>query len=211
MKTYVALLSCLICIPCDAYSRVPDQHDASPVSVVDAIQMTQLVDPDHPNLDSPKYDPVNFSPDGKNFIIVTKRGNIEQNTNDYSLLLFQTDGVLRSPTPKVLVLLSSSSLRPGIQHIQWVDNHTIAFLGENAGELQQVYEVDCETRQLSKLTNHSTNVTSFAISPNNNTFLFLAEPERSVEPLFEGKTGRQGVVVVSSQSLWDLLGGENRS
>src|ERR1700728_1998302 len=140
-------------------SRIPEKHEARPVTVVDAIEMTKLVGgPAYDSGTSTEHNPALFSPDGTHFVIVTRKGNIEKNTNDYALLLFNADEVLRSPTPLVLASLSSSSNRPGIQDIRWVDDRTIAFLGENTGQLQQVYEVDCETKRLTKLTGHSTSV-----------------------------------------------------
>lgn len=188
-------------------SGVPEQRDARPIRVVDAIQMTQLGDPDYLGGVSAKRDPALFSPDGKHFVIVTKKGNVEKNTNEYALLLFQTDKALRSPTGEVLVWFSSSSNRPGIQNIKWIDDRTLAFIGENPGELQQVYEVDCETGRLTKLTNHSTNVISYAITGNEDRLFFMAQ--RPVQPLIEGKT-RRNWIVISSQPLADLLAGESR-
>lgn len=191
----------------DDESGVPKQHDARPVTVVDAIQMTQLGDPDYLGGVAAKRDPALFSPDGQHFVIVTKKGNVEKNTNEYALFLFQTDKALRSPTGEVLVSFSSSSNRPGIQGIKWIDDRTVAFLAENPGELQQVYEVDCETRRLTKLTNHSTNVTSYTINTNDDGLFFMAQ--RPVQPLIERKAGRDWIVV-SSQPLVDLLVGESR-
>src|ERR1700730_1456118 len=54
-----------------------------------------------------------FSPNGKQFVIVMKRGNIAKNTNDYSMLLFQTDRVFEAPVPKTVASFASSSNREG--------------------------------------------------------------------------------------------------
>lgn len=181
------------------------QRDARPVSVTDAIQMTSLVEYD--SRISAEHDPALFSPSAKTFVIVTKKGDVDNNTNNYSLLLFDTSRSLLSPAPEVLASLSSSSNRPAIQDLTWIDDHTIAFLGENPGELQQVYEVDCETRRLVRLTSHSTGVTAYAINPDQNRFYFLAS--RPVTPLFDERTKRSGLVI-SDQPLADLIAGENR-
>ena len=98
--------------------------------------------------------------------IVTRRGDIADNTNVYSLLLFRTDQADSTVAPEVLTSFSSSSNNPGIRDVKWVTDQTVAFIGENAGELQQVYEVDCETKVLTRLTNHTTNVVAYAFAKN---------------------------------------------
>jgi dipeptidyl aminopeptidase/acylaminoacyl peptidase len=188
-------------------SQVPALRDPAPVTIADVIQMTQFGEFSYIRGSSAKYTPARFSPNGKQFLIPITRGNITENTNDYTLLLFQTDNAIQSPIPEVLVTLSSSSNRPGIQAVNWVNDTTVAFLGENPGGLQQVYEVDCQTRRLTKLTNSATNVISYAVSPDNGRFFFLAE--RPTVPLFEEKARRDGVVI-SSQPLPDLVAGETR-
>lgn len=186
----------------DDIRNASEEHNTRPVTVADSIEMTQLGAPDYPGDVS-----VRFSPDRKHFVIVTKRGTIRSNTNDYHLLLFTTDKALRSPAPDVLVSLSSSSNRAAIHCVKWIDDHTIMFLGENPGELQQVYEVDSETRKLTKLTNHPTSVVLFAANSNKDRLFFAAY--RPVEPIFDRSIGRDSVVV-SNQPLADLLAGERQ-
>jgi dipeptidyl aminopeptidase/acylaminoacyl peptidase len=175
------------------------------VTVADAIQMTQFGDLNYIRGMSAKYDVAHFSPNGKQFVIVTARGNIDTNTNEYFLLLFQTDQALRSPVAEVLVTMSSSSNSPGISDITWVNNSTIAFRGENPGEVQQVYEVDCETRRITKLTNQPSGITAYAFTPNGKEFFFLTPRP---EPFLDGSAARQGVVI-TTQLLPDLLAGKD--
>ena len=148
-----------------------------------------------------------FSPDGSRFLILVERGNLERNTRVYSLLLFRSDTALQSPQPHLLVSFSSSSNRPGILGVKWLDNRLIAFLGENPNEQQQLYTIDCYTNRLLKLTNHETSLSSYVISANREQ-LFYTAYEKS-QPIFNAKVQRQGVVV-SSQALSDLVAGENR-
>lgn len=52
-----------------------------------------------------------------------------------SLILFQTAEVFQSPDPRAVVSLASSSNRPAIDNVVWLDdNDTILFLGERPGE-----------------------------------------------------------------------------
>src|SRR5882724_7535030 len=63
-----------------------------PVSVVDSIQstMTTLDDYRFPAGVFSLSSLARFSPDGKKFIVVLRKGNLEKNTNEYSMLLFHT-------------------------------------------------------------------------------------------------------------------------
>src|SRR5207253_4550473 len=119
-----------------------------------------------------------FSPDGKRFVVVLRRGNLKQNTNDFSLLLYQTDTVFHSPKPDILLRMSSSSpYRAAISEIGWLaDSETLAFLGESPDEVSQVYTFNVRTRLLKKLTNHPTAITSYALTGDGRELVFAAEP-----------------------------------
>jgi hypothetical protein len=179
------------------------------VTVRDCIRMIQLGDLDVDG-HSARYNVARFSPNGDRFVILVKKGNLEQNTNDYSLLIFQTSAV-RGKTvpfsPENLLSLSSSSSRPGIQQVRWIDDHTVAFLGEAPGEITQLYTIDCNTKEVKKITDHRTSLTAYAINADGGSFFFIAE--RAVESLFNAQARRHGVVV-STQWLLDLITLESR-
>lgn len=206
----VSLLGCIAVCPmlraAAAEGPQKDEIQKGPVKVADAIEMTQFEDPNY-NVGRLGGPVAQFSPDGKRFAILVSKGDLETNANKYSLLLFQTDMAFRSPAPEVLVSFSSTSNRPGIQLTRWIDNRTIAFLGENPGEVQQVYTVDCGTKRLTKLTNHATSVVSYAMTAEGKRVFFLAS-QRPVR-LFDRRTARTGFVV-SNQTLVDLIKGERR-
>jgi hypothetical protein len=175
--------------------------------VSDIIQMSQFADPRYIAGQSVTFDVAQFSPDGLEFVIVLKRGNLETDTNDYSLLLFTTINALRSPAPRVLETFSSSSNRPGIQKVSWISDHVIAFLGENPGEQQQLYTLDINSRRVHKLTNHSTSLCSYAIDGNDHRIFFTAEVP--AESFLTDESRRNGVRV-TTQFLSDLVAGTNR-
>src|SRR5258708_30426933 len=92
----------------------------NPITVDDAIRMTRLGDA--------KGRVAQFSPDGKSFVILLRKGDPKTNTNQFSLLLFRTASALNSPPLDVLLTFSSSSNRGGISDITWLpDNETLAF------------------------------------------------------------------------------------
>jgi hypothetical protein len=177
-----------------------------PVTVADSIRMTRLGDPQYNDGAPSKGLVAKFSPDGKRFVVVLRKGNLETNTNEYSLILFETDEIFHSPTPRVLLSMSSSSNRPAIQNVVWMDDDdTILFLGENPHETTQLYSLKCSSKQLQKLTNHATNLSSFVVGAKGGELVFAAEtPALS---FVNQSTARQGISV-TSESLSDLIAGK---
>jgi dipeptidyl aminopeptidase/acylaminoacyl peptidase len=152
-----------------------------PVTVADTIQMTRLAGSGYPSM-RPKSGFAVFSPDGKRFAIVVARGNLEKNTNEYSLLVFRTADVSAGGMPRTLVSFSSSSNREGIVGLKWSeDNDTIFFLGASAEDPAQLYSVQCSSGEMKKLTSNRTSLVSYALSEEGDRMVFAAErPETDV-------------------------------
>jgi len=177
-----------------------------PVTVADSIRMTRLGDPQYNDGAPSKGMVAKFSPDGKRFVVVLRKGNLETNTNEYSLILFETDEIFHSPNPRVLLSMTSSSNRPAIQNVIWLDdNDTILFLGENPGSTTQLYSLKCSSKELKKLTDHATNVSSFVVGAKGGELVFAAEtPELS---FVNEDTARNGINI-TSELLSDLIAGK---
>ena len=153
------LLSCLLLMGgayltlCCRLAVCSDQPDASPartstaqnpavarltkrpVTVADSIRMTRLGDPSY-TAGAPSNGMVaKFSPDRKQFVVILRKGNLEGNTNEYSLVLFQT---CRSvPIAQAAGFGFASLILESARHqnVVWLDdNDTILFLGERPGE-----------------------------------------------------------------------------
>jgi dipeptidyl aminopeptidase/acylaminoacyl peptidase len=185
------------------------QGGKRPVTVADSIEMTIDGDPWYYRGSSLPDRIAQFSPDGTKFVVVFRRGNLDHNTNDYSLLLWRTTEItpaeLGKP-PEVVLKMSSSSNREAIRDVTWLsDSERIAFLGEQPGELQQLYTINTRTHVLDKLTNHSTNLLSYSITPDGGKVAYIAdEPTRSI---FDRSADRYGFHV-SNEFLPDLLAGK---
>jgi len=199
--------SVLLCSVSSVYGarEEPVEHGQRilrPVNVADAIQMNQLGELAYIRGIGARYSAAHFSPDGKSFLILSARGNIKRNTNDYVLLLFRSAQALRSPTPQVVAAFSSSSERPAIQDISWLDNRTIAFLGENPGEAPQLYSVDSETKALTKRTSRAGGLSAYAFAGDGSSFFYLSPhaPENHQEG------AGPGVMIASAQSLPEFVG-----
>jgi dipeptidyl aminopeptidase/acylaminoacyl peptidase len=168
--------------------------------------MTRYADPSYTAGQPTDGNVAQFSPDGEKFTVVLKRGNLERNTNEYSLSLWRTAEVFHSRRPELLLTFSSSSNREAIKRVTWLDNDTIAFLGENPGESQQLYTLNIFTKELKKLTSHATSLVSYAISSKRDLIAFGAESQ--VTSMFTETVWREGISV-SSQYLSDLIMGIN--
>jgi dipeptidyl aminopeptidase/acylaminoacyl peptidase len=159
-----------------------------------------------PSLDDDEApsDIAHYSPDGKMFAIVMKKGNLRRNANDYSLLVFRTDKAIAGSGGKTIVVMSSTSNRPGITKVKWlVDGHTIMFLGERRNSPPQVYSLDVNSGAFRPRTHHPTPVLDYETSNDGKTILFEADP--ALKPVVDTpKTERTGFVV-DGQGLDSIL------
>jgi dipeptidyl aminopeptidase/acylaminoacyl peptidase len=146
-----------------------------------------------------------FSPDHQSFVIVLKKGNLERNTNDYSLLFFRTSEAFDVPKPRILVSMSSSSNREAITDVAWLsDNDTILFRGENPGETSQLYSVSSKSGALRKLTSYPTNLIEFSSDARGQTIVYAVE--RTASPVLTDQTEREGVTVAGEDMSELILG-----
>lgn len=184
-------------------SRSGETAIMRPVTLEDVIAMNRLAEPAYLGGGSSAGHVAHFSPDGTKFVVLLRKGNLKDNSNDYSLLLWQTDSVLRSPRPDVLLTLSSTSNRPAIQSVSWrEDNETLLFLGESPGERQQLYSFQCRTRRLKQVTHSRTNVLAYGIG-GANTIAYTAETPRPREDASADRQGR----VITTQLITEVLTG----
>jgi dipeptidyl aminopeptidase/acylaminoacyl peptidase len=176
-----------------------------PVTVADSIGMNLLADESYYNGYSPADPVAQYSPDGSKFIVVLRRGNLERDTNDCSLLLWWTKTASESPIPEKLLTIASSSNRQAIEQIHWLDdNETLTFLGEHPGEHRQLYAFNIRTRAMQKLTNHPANLLAYDITSDGRTIAYTAD--EPLESIFDARTTREGVSV-DTEWLPDLVDG----
>ena len=200
------LLALAVCSPASSPGEKNAQAPGRGATVIDAIQMTRWADRSYFLGGSPR--PVGlFSPDEKQFVVIVKKGNLERNTNEYSLLLFRTQDAFEERQPRVLVTMSSSSNRDAINDVKWLDdNETVVFLGENLGETPAVYRLEVRTARLAKLTNHPTPITNYDISRNGAVIVYEADPPAG-KTLGTEEAKRSGIVI-TTQYPSDLLIGD---
>ncbi len=177
------------------------------VTVRDVIEMSMFGSLPHDRVEVMEAPDPLPSPDKRSVAVVVQRGRLADNTVVYSLLVFRTGVLFRSPVPDTVAVFRSSSNRPGIAHLVWLtDGHTLAFLGERQGELPQVYTVDIRTRRLTQRTHHSTVITSFAIARGGDPIVYMADlpaPDTSDR----AAKREHGFVAQPDQYLSDLVAG----
>ena len=171
-----------------------------PVTIEDAIEMTRLADPGYLGGGSSAGRVAIFSPDQSKFAVVLRKGHISTNSNEYSLLLWQTAEVFGLARHEVVLKIESSSNRPAIESVRWLgDNETIVFLGEHPGETHQVYRFNCRTRELRRITDSPTNVISYGLT--GNVIAYTAETvDGESKPSWQ-RFGRP----ISTQLITDVL------
>lgn len=172
------------------------------ITVADCIRMSGLPDGFYEAQDPSNSEVADWSPDGRKFTVTVKRGDIERNTSDYSLILFDATETFKSPQAQVLLTFSSSSNRPAITRVKWLDNGDILFLGEHPNELQRLYEYSLATKKIRTLVSWSTNVVAYAATSDLSAIIFLAEEPKTTSLSDEDR--RRGIVI-STQPLVDLL------
>jgi len=205
----------VVCLSAPGHAIAQDAAKAHretkrPVTVADAIRMTQLGEPSYLAGGSSKGLVAHYSPNGKRFIVILKKGNPEDNTNLYSLLVFETAEVSRSPRPAVLLSKSSSSNREAIKDLKWLDdNETVAFIGENPKETPQVYTFNIRTKNLEKLTEHPTAIVSYDISRDGLELIYKADPP--IKKVIDSEQARRDGIVLINQQLYELMEGDCHS
>jgi len=151
------------------------QNARRPVTVPDVIRMTRLADSLYFNGEPSQGRVAIYSPDGTQFAVVVRTGNVEQNTNTFTLYIFRTEDVFSKKEPTAVLTMVSSSNRDAIWKLKWlVDSRTLIFLGEQPGQVSQVYSFMVPEQRLVQLTNSTHAITGYDISDDGWKILFAA-------------------------------------
>ena len=108
------------------------------MTVADIIRMTTFGSQPHGYLPEDLDVP---SPDGRLHAVVVKRGDVERNTNVYSLLVFKSEALFAGPKPDTLLTLASSSNRPAIGHVRWLADSRDEDTGERLDDLEDPFRL----------------------------------------------------------------------
>ena len=177
------------------------QQKKSRISVAETIPMTVWANDGYFLGGKPDSPVAVFSPDWAQFVILVSKGNIDRNTNEYSLLLFRTKDVVRQTLPPTTLLtMSSSSNRPAIKHVKWLTNDSLIFIGEKERGTAQVYRFNVSTKNLKTLTESPTPVEAFDVSNDGRRLVYEADSPRKWT-LDAKEVERHGVLVSKEDPL----------
>lgn len=119
-------------------------------------------------------DPVVYSPQSRHVFVLSHRGDVLSDANEYELEIFAIDNIrevgrdlnaARSTTIRpirAVVLRSKSPDRPAISNARWrPDGLAVHFLGMTSIGVVQAFELDIESGALKQLTRHSRSIEWF--------------------------------------------------
>lgn len=194
-----------LCLALAATGQTRPISALAPITVDDAIGMTRLGDSDYFTGTPAKGRVAHFSPDGKYFLVLLRKGNLQHNSNDFSLILFRTVSAFQSPKPEKLLEFSSTSNRNGISNIKWLNDDTVSFIGSKMNEAAQVFTFNIKTHRLTKVTNHATSISDYDMTKDGREVLYLSDPP-TIDHIPSEQEDREGIVI-TTQTLSEILGG----
>jgi hypothetical protein len=140
-------------------------HAVRPFTVPDSIEWSAVVPVRQGQVAA-------FSPDGRHFIIQTRRGDIARSANVSSILLFDASAAERhvkaargkrgAPPPKVLAHIDERRDEDRVSALQWLDNSHVGYIARSSDGRMQGFELNIETGEKSQITQSATDVFAFA-------------------------------------------------
>src|SRR2546429_9879293 len=94
------LAAALLLLGAAVHAQDKTPASVRPITVQDDIE-TNLIGTHQEGRDLTKAHPAWFSPDGRWFVVSLKKGNVKENTNETTLLLYKTAEALHAPKPDV--------------------------------------------------------------------------------------------------------------
>lgn len=164
-----------------------------PLTVLDAIEMTTLTDP-NPALAAMGYasGKVNFSPARDQFVVVTRTPDLQSGTNRFKILLYRLDEVhdafigsscgdqtAQLPEPVILAEFVSQtngsfSSESGVRSIKWSPSgHSIVYIAERGASPSQVFETEISTSQTWQVSFSDRSVVRFDYHFDSKTLLYF--------------------------------------
>jgi len=206
MKFRIAVAAALVATSLRTAS-IPCLAGPPAVGVVDSIEMSRVVAlVEHFASDRARR-AILPSPGATHFALLLRRGNLSNNTNEFTLQIWSTSQASTKRAPDQSITLASSSNRPGIQDVKWLpQGETLFFLGERQGELHQLYSFNIKSGELTQLSHSSTNVLSYGASTDGRAIVLAAEePAREI---WDRAAMRQGLLVSPELPVQDLIVGK---
>lgn len=178
------------------------------VSVEDLARFAVFGDPGDVRYPGIPREAGSFSPDGRYYAAIVRRGNPEQGTNEARLLVYRTKELLRSPEPQTVAEFSSFTNNQPIALMKWLaDSNTLVFVGAKGEEPSQVYRFDLNTQRLEALTQEPTQLIGYDIASSGNRMITVREA--AIQRPAENPQCRQRGCLVTGTDLYRAMEGMN--
>jgi dipeptidyl aminopeptidase/acylaminoacyl peptidase len=172
----------------------PQEPTTGRLTVEDMIRFASIGDPETLTWMDFERNTSSFSPNGEHALVLIRRGNPEEETNEGVLLLYRTADLLNAPEPQVLAHFSSATNYQPLAMVRWLDDRTVVFAATNGEDPSQVYRVDIDSRRGSQLTREPEQLKWYDISQaGQRLVVFSALPEgmpRNEDPHYLGRGRR---------------------
>ena len=169
-------------------------------TVKDSIEFSTFLSP---KAYTPTTSPITWSPDGKRFVAVTLRGNLQTGKRDATLWLFDSTSEFRDA--RVLARFSSSTNRQPVTSWRWAsDSRSLLYLAADDDGVRQLYRVPVEAGEPVALTPATQDVSRF--DERNGKVVFLAhEPIRANEIYQAGGPALKDMELATGNNVLPLL------
>lgn len=181
------------------------------ISVQDLLRFNTIGDPGTLDWLEQAGEPTLPSPDGRRTLIVVRGGDPQRESNDARILLFDTSGNRRLPTPVELVHFSATGTTQPIAWVRWLnDSRTVVFAGSRDEEIPKVFSVDTRTLALTQLTHDAKPLSWYGVDGTGKRLVTLYV--RGILPPDEDPRCRlYGCLVPEHLPIWEAeAGGQNR-
>ncbi len=155
LRIYIGLLFTAASV----FTAEGQQRTVTSKDCIEMFRIQQTYDPNDPT--------VVFSSDGRQFVTMIWRGNLNTNLNDYTVLLFDAQRLDQQPTELLNVSFAyeqkDQQARP-MKGFAFLEGNRLASLATFHGEPRQVVAIDLKTRAVIPLTKHPEGVLAFAVT-----------------------------------------------
>lgn len=201
---------------------------AEPLTAAAAIETTRFMIDAMGRTTRKQQGAVSLSPDGRTYVARLVRGDVSRNGVWMELIAGDATTPAAAARYRVLARLFSTGLGAGygqrgsdqdtnaeLSPIHWIDRDNVAFLWSDERGARQVVRVNVRSGEQQQLTQHATNVVSFAVGANG-TLLYCAQvpvskpaPERALADGFviEPETDAPSLILgrINEGSMLDRL------
>jgi dipeptidyl aminopeptidase/acylaminoacyl peptidase len=142
---------------------------------------------------------------GSRVAFVTQKGNLKENTREFSLWVLTVDTRRTAPLQPVATF-STSTNRPAITQVAWASDEMLTFIAQEPNAIAQVYSLDIKSGELHQVTHASLPVSVYKATVGAQAVVYTTELEPPDLSRYAA-LGAHGFVVPGEASLSDIATG----